>query len=65
MWSLSIPQLAATIAAALVAKETLNSSNEPLINETIFDAILMLMAITAVIGPILAEKYSKLAAKPE
>ncbi len=59
MWALSTPQLAATIAAALVAREAINSSNQPLINETVFDTILMLMAITAIIGPLLAEKFSK------
>lgn len=59
MWALSTPQLAATIAAALVAREALNASNEPLINETIFDVILMLMTVTAILGPILAERFSK------
>lgn len=59
MWALSTPQLAATIAAALVAREAINKANQPLINETIFDAVLMLMAVTAIIGPILAEKFSK------
>lgn len=59
MWALSIPQMAATIAAALVAREAVNSDGQPLINETVFDVILMLMAVTAIIGPLLAEKFSK------
>ena len=59
MWALSTPQLAATIAAALVAFESVNKSGERLINETVFDTILILMTVTAVLGPILAETFSK------
>jgi Kef-type K+ transport system membrane component KefB len=60
MWALSTPQMAATIAAALVARESINSDGQALINETVFDIILMLMAVTAIIGPLLAEKFSHL-----
>ena len=59
MWALSTPQLAATLAAALVAFESLNESGERLINETVFDTILILMTVTAVLGPVLAEIFSK------
>lgn len=59
MWALSTPQLAATIAATLVAFESVNKSGERLINETVFDTILILMTVTAVLGPILAETFSK------
>jgi Kef-type K+ transport system membrane component KefB len=59
MWALSTPQLAATIAAALVAYEALDSSGIRLINEMVFDSILILMTVTAIMGPILAERYSK------
>jgi Kef-type K+ transport system membrane component KefB len=59
MWALSTPQLAATLAATLVAFESVNKSGERLINETVFDTILILMTVTAVLGPILAEIFSK------
>ena len=59
MWALSTPQLAATLAAALVAFESVNESGERLINETVFDTILILMTVTAVLGPVLAEIFSK------
>jgi Kef-type K+ transport system membrane component KefB len=59
MWSLSIPQVAATLAAALVAYQTVNLDGDRLISKMVFDAILMLMAVTTVIGPILTEHFVK------
>lgn len=59
MWALSTPQLAATLAATLVAFESVNKNGERLINETVFDTILILMTVTAFLGPILAETFSK------
>jgi Kef-type K+ transport system membrane component KefB len=59
MWSLSIPQVAATLAAALVAFQSKNSNGERLINETVFDSILILMAITTILGPLLTEFFTK------
>lgn len=59
MWSLSIPQVAATIAAAFVAFETRNAQGERLISVMVFDSILVLMAITTFIGPILTERFAK------
>ncbi len=58
MWSLSIPQVAATLAAALVAYETVNSAGERLISEVVFDIALLLLAVTTILGPILTEKFS-------
>ena len=59
MWALSIPQVAATLAAALVAFQTKNSNGERLINEMVFDSILILMAITTILGPLLTEFFAK------
>lgn len=59
MWSLSIPQVAATLAAALVAYETVDSSGQTLISEVVLDTALVLMAVTTIIGPILTEFFSK------
>jgi Kef-type K+ transport system membrane component KefB len=58
MWSLSMPQVAATLAAALVAYETVNSAGERLISEVVLDTALLLMAVTTILGPILTEKYA-------
>ena len=59
MWSLSIPQVAATLAAALVAYQTTNSDGERLISKMVFDSILILMAVTTVLGPLLSEYFAK------
>ena len=65
MWAISTPQLAATVAAALVAYETINDKGTRLITETVFDTIFILMAITAILGPILAQIYAARLSKPQ
>lgn len=58
MWSLSLPQVAATLAAALVGL------NAGLIDDSVFNAVIVLMIVTAVIGPILTDKFARQLAKP-
>lgn len=58
MWSLSVPQVAATLAAALVAHETVNSAGERLISEVVLDTALLLMAVTTILGPILTTRFA-------
>ena len=55
MWSLSLPQVAATLAGALVAYESVNSAGERLIGESVLDCVLVLVMVTAVFGPILTQ----------
>ncbi|MFP4121388.1 cation:proton antiporter domain-containing protein [Coleofasciculus sp.] len=52
MWSLSIPQVAATLAAALVGLQV------GLITETVFNSIIVLMLITSILGPLLTGKFA-------
>jgi len=52
MWSLSIPQVAATLAAALVGLEV------GLIDKAVFNTIIVLMLVTSVLGPLLTSKYA-------
>jgi len=59
MWSLSMPQVAATLAAALVAFETKNADGVRLINESVFDTIIILVSVTSILGLILSERYAK------
>ncbi|MCK5114165.1 MAG: cation:proton antiporter [Phycisphaerae bacterium] len=59
MWSMSIPQVAATLAAALVAFESVNKDGVRLINESVFDTILILVAVTSILGLILTERFAK------
>jgi Kef-type K+ transport system membrane component KefB len=59
MWSLSLPQVAATLAAALVAYNTTNASGERLIGEPVLNSVIVLLVVTSVLGPILTERFAK------
>ncbi|MGB3560769.1 MAG: cation:proton antiporter [Geitlerinemataceae cyanobacterium] len=52
MWSLSLPQVAATLAATLVGVQA------GLLSESIFNAVIVLMFVTSVLGPVLTAKYA-------
>ncbi|MFQ4146650.1 cation:proton antiporter [Chlorogloeopsis sp. ULAP02] len=58
MWSLSLPQVAATLAATLVAYESLNSAGERLINEGVLNSVIVLMLVTAIVGPIITSRFA-------
>jgi hypothetical protein len=58
MWALTLPQVAATLAATLVGYKTLNAAGEPLLNQEIFNAVLVLVVVTSVLGPILTELFT-------
>ncbi|MTJ12621.1 sodium:proton antiporter [Anabaena sp. UHCC 0187] len=59
MWSLSLPQVAATLAAALVAYQTVNPAGERLIGEDVLNSIIVLMLVTAIIGPVITAKVAR------
>lgn len=58
MWSLTLPQVAATLAATLVAFDTLNPAGHRLIDERVLNSVLVLMLTTAVLGPVLTERFA-------
>lgn len=58
MWSLSLPQVAATLAVALTAYNTLNADGERLITETVLNSVIVLMVVTSVLGPLLTERFA-------
>ena len=58
MWSLSLPQVAATLAAALAAYEIQNVTGERLINEAVFNSVIVLMLVTSILGPILTAQFA-------
>ncbi|GBE90370.1 cation:proton antiporter [Nostoc cycadae] len=58
MWSLSLPQVAATLAAALVAYQTVNPAGERLINEGVLNSVIVLMLVTAILGPIITSRFA-------
>jgi Kef-type K+ transport system membrane component KefB len=59
MWSLSLPQVAATLAAALVAFEAKNAEGQGLIDEPVLNTVIVLMVITSILGPVLTERFAK------
>jgi Kef-type K+ transport system membrane component KefB/nucleotide-binding universal stress UspA family protein len=52
MWSLSLPQVAATLAAALVGFEV------GLLNEAVFNSVIVLMLATSLAGPLITERVA-------
>ena len=60
MWSLTLPQVAATLAAALVAFNTFNPAGERLVDGHLLNAVLVLMLATSILGPILTERFAPL-----
>ncbi|OZH55550.1 sodium:proton antiporter [Hydrocoleum sp. CS-953] len=59
MWSLSMPQVAATLAAALVGVQV------GILPETIFNSVIFLMLVTSILGPILTAKFASKLSLPE
>ena len=63
VWSLTLPQVAATLAAALVAHATIGADGQRLLDSNTLNAVLVLMLTTSIIGPVLTEQFaSRLAA---
>lgn len=53
MWSLSLPQVAATLAAALAGVQA------GLIPQEVFNTIIVLMLVTSLLGPLLTERFAR------
>jgi Kef-type K+ transport system membrane component KefB len=65
MGALSLPQVAATLAAALVAFQTKNADGVRLIDEPVINTVIVLMVVTSVLGPILTARFGKRLAEAE
>jgi len=59
IWSLSMPQVAATLAAAIVAFETRNAAGVRLIDEPMINTVLVMVVVTSILGPILTEHFGR------
>ena len=57
MWSLTLPQVAATLAAALVAYDTFDPAGHRLIDGKLLNVVLVLMLTTSILGPVLTERF--------
>jgi Kef-type K+ transport system membrane component KefB len=58
MWALTLPQVAATLAAAIVAHDTRNAAGQRLLDGTMLNAVLVLMLVTSILGPVLTELFT-------
>jgi Kef-type K+ transport system membrane component KefB len=58
MWSLTLPQVAATLAATLVAHTTFNVAGQPLLDGRMLNVVLVLVLLTSVLGPMLTARYA-------
>jgi Kef-type K+ transport system membrane component KefB len=59
MWSLSLPQVAATLAAALVAYECKDPDGRRLIGAPVLNTVIVLMVVTSLLGPVLTEQIGR------
>jgi Kef-type K+ transport system membrane component KefB len=59
IWSLSLPQVAATLATAIVAYQTKNAAGVRLIDEPVINTVLVLVVVTSVLGPVLTERFGR------
>jgi Kef-type K+ transport system membrane component KefB len=60
MVSLTLPQVAATLAATLVAHGTVNTAGQALLDDRVLNAVLALVLITSILGPLLTARFVSL-----
>jgi Kef-type K+ transport system membrane component KefB len=58
MWSLTLPQVAATLAATLVAYRTFNAAGQPLLDSRMLNGVLILVLVTSILGPVLTQHFA-------
>jgi hypothetical protein len=59
MWALTLPQVAATLAATLVAYNAVNKRGERLLDVELLNVVIVLMLTTAILGPVLTERFAE------
>jgi hypothetical protein len=58
VWSLTLPQVAATLAATLVALDTLGAPGQRLLDDRMLSVVIVLVLVTAILGPVLTERFA-------
>ena len=58
IWSLTLPQVAATLAAALVAYKMVDRAGNHLLDDRMLNVVLALMLCTSILGPVLTERFA-------
>jgi Kef-type K+ transport system membrane component KefB len=65
IFSITIPQMAATLASAVVGYETKNADGVRLLDAEFVNAVLVLVVATCVAGPILTERWGRTMTEPD
>ena len=55
--SLTLPQVAATLAAALVGYDAVNAAGQRLLDQRMLNTVLVLVVVTSILGPVFTEHY--------
>jgi Kef-type K+ transport system membrane component KefB len=58
MWSLTLPQVAATLAATLVAFHTVDPAGRRLLDTRMLNAVLVMVLTTSILGPLLTQHFA-------
>jgi Kef-type K+ transport system membrane component KefB len=58
VWSLTLPQVAATLAATLVGYNTFNPAGDRLLDVDMLNVVFVLLLVTAIVGPVLTERFA-------
>jgi Kef-type K+ transport system membrane component KefB len=58
MWSLTLPQVAATLAATLVGYKTFDPAGHRLIDDNVLNAVFVLMLSTSILGPVMTQHFA-------
>jgi Kef-type K+ transport system membrane component KefB len=58
VWSLTLPQVAATLAATLVGYNTFNPAGSRLLDVDMLNVVFVLLLVTAIVGPVLTERFA-------
>ena len=59
MGSLCLPHVAATLATAIVGYQTVNAAGVRLLDERMLNAVLAMVVVTSIAGPMLTERYAR------
>jgi Kef-type K+ transport system membrane component KefB len=58
VWSLTLPQVAATLAATLVGFNPFNLAGDRLLDDDMLNVVFVLLVVTAIVGPVLTERFA-------
>src|SRR5262249_17459716 len=58
VWSLTLPQVAVTLAEALVGFKTFDPGGQPLIDARVLNAVFVLMLTTSILGPVMTQVFT-------